>query len=287
MREITTPEPITWSLIAAAALHAAVLLAVGFVSFTQAETPPAHLDVVLVHSPADEAPDEADYLSTTDQAGGGTREDTQRPTSPVKGTEKIDTAGLAMAPERAAQPQPVEATQDVLLTQLFSDHQVTDDTDARRRPIEDAERQSETIDRNLEVARLSAELDELLNTYAKRPRKAFVSARTRASDAAAYMHDWVERVEQIGNLNYPAAARARRLSGQLLLTVGIQRNGDIESVEVRRSSGVPALDRAAVDIVRMAAPFDPLSAALRERTDILYITRTWEFSSNATLQSDR
>ncbi|MEM7379325.1 MAG: TonB family protein [Pseudomonadota bacterium] len=287
MREITTPEPITWSLIAAAALHAGALLAVGFVSFTQAETPPAHLDVVLVHSPADEAPEQADYLSTTDQAGGGTREDTQRPTSPVKGTEKVDTTGLAMAPERASPAQPVETEQDVLLTQLFSEHQVSTETDARRRPVEEPELESATIDRNLEVARLSAELDELLNTYAKRPRKAFVSARTRASDAAAYMHDWVKRVEQIGNLNYPAAARARRLSGQLLLTVGIRRNGDIESVDVRRASGVPALDRAAVDIVRMAAPFDPLSTALRERTDILYITRTWEFSSNATLRSDR
>lgn len=274
------------SLIGAAALHAGVLLAVGFVSYTQAVPPPANLDVILVYSPEDEAPEEADYLSTRNHAGGGTREELTRPTSRFKGTEKIETEGVAMTPQRASAPAESRPRQDVLLTQLFSDHQ-TRANEVTREENESAKKQrDERLERNLEMARLSAELDEMLNQYAKRPRKEFISARTRESDAAAYMHAWVERVERIGNLNYPAAARARKLSGQLLLTVGVRRNGDIESVDIRHSSGITALDRAAADIVRMAAPFDPLTGDLRARTDILYITRTWEFLSDS-LRSER
>ncbi|MEM6985292.1 MAG: TonB family protein [Pseudomonadota bacterium] len=287
MRELNAQEPITWSLIGAAALHAAVLLTVGFVSYSQAEPPPANLDVILVHSPADDAPDEADYLSTHNQAGGGTRDELTRPTSPFKGTEKIESDGVALTPQRASVLVKSEPDQAVLLTQLFSDYQLPSDTVTLEQDDSPSEIRDQRLEHNLEVARLSAELDELLNDYAKRPRKTFVSARTRESDAAAYMHAWVERVERIGNLNYPAAARARKLTGQLLLTVGVRRNGDIESVDVRRSSGIAALDRAAADIVRMASPFDPLSDGLRERTDILYITRTWEFLNDATLRSDR
>lgn len=287
MRELSKPEPITISLAIAAAFHVAVIFSVGFVSFTQAEAPPANLDVILVHSPEDDAPDDADYLSTKNHAGGGTRDEQLRPTSPFKGTEKVETQGVALVAQRASQQADPEPTQDVLLTQLFSEHSVATDERSEDSPNINLENRDAQIDRDLEVARLSAELDELLNTYAKRPRKTFISARTRESDAAAYMHAWVKRVERIGNLNYPAAARARKLSGQLLITVGVKRNGDIDSVDIRRGSGISALDRAAADIVRMAAPFDPLTDALRERTDILYITRTWEFSSDDTLRSDR
>jgi protein TonB len=100
------------------------------------------------------------------------------------------------------------------------------------------------------------------------------------------MFNWVERVERIGNLNYPEIARTKGLSGRLLLTVGINKNGSIANVDLRHSSGVPALDQAAQNIVRLAAPFDPLKGELRERTDILYITRTWEFDSEAGLTSE-
>ena len=40
------------------------------------------------------------------------------------------------------------------------------------------------------------------------------------------------------------------------------------------------LDDAATNIVRLAAPFDPLGSELSEETDILYIVRTWEFGSS-------
>jgi protein TonB len=63
------------------------------------------------------------------------------------------------------------------------------------------------------------------------------------------------------------------------MTVGIRRNGTIESIDVRRSSGIEEIDRAAVRIVRLAAPYSPLPDNIADRVDILHITRTWRFES--------
>ena len=49
---------------------------------------------------------------------------------------------------------------------------------------------------------------------------------------------------------YPAEARARRLSGEVLLRVAVSENGAVESVALRRSSGHATLDEAAVRAVR-------------------------------------
>ena len=84
---------------------------------------------------------------------------------------------------------------------------------------------------------------------------------------------------RIGNLNYPDEARREKLSGNLLLDVAINADGTIHSVQVLRSSGYQVLDDAAKRIVHMAAPYAPLSAAIRKDTDILHIIRTWQFES--------
>jgi protein TonB len=97
------------------------------------------------------------------------------------------------------------------------------------------------------------------------------------------MRDWSDRVQRVGNLNYPSEARRLGLHGDLLLTVGINHDGSIHSIDVIRSSGQPLLDRAAEQIVRLAAPFPPLPATAK--VDELYITRTWQFLPGGTLTS--
>jgi protein TonB len=49
-------------------------------------------------------------------------------------------------------------------------------------------------------------------------------------------------------------------------------------VEINRSSGYKVLDQAALRIVRLAAPYEPFPANIRQDTDILHITRTWTFT---------
>jgi protein TonB len=82
-----------------------------------------------------------------------------------------------------------------------------------------------------------------------------------------------------GNLNYPSELRRKKLHGDLVLTVGIDRNGAVESIDVMRSSGIQEIDQAAINIVRMAAPYAPLPDNITEKVDILHITRTWRFET--------
>ena len=84
-------------------------------------------------------------------------------------------------------------------------------------------------------------------------------------------------MERVGNLNYPEDARGK-IYGSLILTVSIKADGSLASVEIQRSSGQPILDRAAVRIVKMAAPYASFPANIKRDTDILVITRTWTFA---------
>ena len=128
--------------------------------------------------------------------------------------------------------------------------------------------------------RLSAVIERQQEEFAKRPRKTYLNARTHEATSAEYMYRWVERVERIGNLNYPEDIRKNELTGTLLMTVGIYKTGEIESIIIEESSGFTILDASAQQLVELAGPFEPLTGKLAEETDILYITRTWDFQSS-------
>jgi protein TonB len=135
------------------------------------------------------------------------------------------------------------------------------------------------VSRSLAMASLSAEIDRRLQAYAKRPRRKWVTARTKEHKYAAYMEAWRQKVERVGNLNYPDEARRRRLSGNLLLDVAINSDGTINEVILRRSSGKKVLDDAAIRIVNLSAPYSRFPRSISEETDILHIERTWQFLS--------
>ncbi|MFM8445297.1 MAG: energy transducer TonB [Methylococcus sp.] len=102
---------------------------------------------------------------------------------------------------------------------------------------------------------------------------------------AAYEQGWQDKVEQHGNRNFPEEARRQKLSGSLVLAVGIQPDGRVYSVQVLQSSGYAVLDNAARQIVDLAAPFAPLPNEIRQEVDVLVITRTWRFDSNFRLET--
>ena len=54
----------------------------------------------------------------------------------------------------------------------------------------------------------------------------------------------------------------------------------IERIDVLASSGVSVLDQAAIRSVKLAAPFAPFPAELRDKADILEIIRTWQFRND-------
>ena len=127
-----------------------------------------------------------------------------------------------------------------------------------------------------EVASLRAKLAQQRQTYSKIPRTlVLTSASARRSEQAEYLRYWIERVEQVGNENYPEEARRRQMYGAIRLAVSLERNGNVVGVEILQSSGQRVLDQAAIRIVRLAAPFTPFPATIT--ADRIEVIRTWNF----------
>ncbi len=137
--------------------------------------------------------------------------------------------------------------------------------------------------RDLEIARLTASLEARTSAYASRQRRKSVSASTREFRYASYLGAWARKVERIGNLNYPQAAKKQHLHGNLILHVAVRKDGSVEAIRVVRSSGHDLLDQAAVAIVNLAAPYAPFPPEIAAETDVLDIVRTWQFQRGGKL----
>ena len=85
--------------------------------------------------------------------------------------------------------------------------------------------------------------------------------------AQEYIAAWIQKVERIGDLNYPGD-----LTGELVLRATINEDGQLAGVELLGSSGNTELDNAAERIIRIAAPYAPFSKELKSQTHKLEIT---------------
>ncbi len=240
------------------------------------------LEVTLVNSQSRAKPDKATaYAQSNLDGGGNTPEEVRAGTPfPVLGKDRNFT------PEQTAQRmKSLEQEVKQLLTRDQSDYQIEQQKDARKK-TESTLSGEELVQRSLEIARLEAEISRNISLYEKLPKRKRIGARTEEYRYAQYVEDWRAKVEQIGNLNYPEAARRQKVFGSLLLTVNIRADGSVESVEINKSSGQRILDAAAQKIVRLAAPYAPFPPNIRKEADILSITRTWTFTTNDRLQAE-
>lgn len=254
--------------------HGVLLLGITFQFVKPASSLPT-LDVTLVNVANRQAPDKADFLAQANNRGGGDRDRAERPSNTFTGPLPKPTPGVASAHVQATTPAPQPPTDQRLVTTRGDSRFSVDASTGKPEVTSDPNDRAAELRREQEIAQLAAELRHKNEAYAKRPKKKYISANTREYAYAAYMRGWSDRVERIGNLNYPSEARRRQLHGELLLTVGLNRDGGINSIEVIKSSGSPLLDAAAERIVRLAAPFPPIP---RDKgVDELYITRTWQF----------
>jgi len=133
-------------------------------------------------------------------------------------------------------------------------------------------------DISLAIASLQAQLDIQQQAYANRPRRYTISsASTQKRHDALYLDNWRKRIELVGNQHYPDEARQNEIFGSLRMMVTIRPDGSVAEIRVLQGSGHQVLDQAAVDIVRLAAPFDVFPEELRDSIDLLEIIRTWRF----------
>ena len=256
-------------------LHGMLVLGVGFTLERSAPVVPT-LDVILSQTQTPLTPKEADFLAAANQQGGGDHDKAQRPRDSQAGWIPQQQTGLAPQPLRAQSPTaapPPEAR--VIATRDSATH--VPPTQSRPLPDRpDLPPGDKKIQHDAEMARLAAEVHLRSELYAKRPKRKFVSASTREYVYANYLRAWVDRAERVGNLNYPDEARRKRLSGTLVISVAVRRDGSVEQTRIIQSSGIPLLDSTALRIVKLSEPFPPLPET-DEHIDILHVTRTWNF----------
>lgn len=274
----------TVALILALGLHAVVLIAVSFVyQINPLRKAAETLDVVLVNWRSEQAPDEADFLAQAAQQGGGELPESARPSHrqasimPAEGDGEMPLQAEVAPPENERDKVQVLISENPLAVPVQQVAEID-------QPEQDLPTAAELMQQSLQVPDLQPDMQRETRWQSRLPRRRFISANTREYEFASYMQAWVAKVERVGNLNFPMEVRQRKLTGNLLMTVGISVDGHVESIDVQRSSGMPELDEAAIRIVRLAAPYSPLPDNIRAKVDVLHITRTWKFSSGYRLE---
>jgi periplasmic protein TonB len=272
------------TLLVAAALHAFIILGISFKPFDQGR-PDYHqqsLQVMVVRQPVEQpkAVEKPDFLAQVSQQGSGEEQEPLKPSL----EEASNATPLPQQPVQPATPQPPRPDEQKL-TAKISPQETQRDPDPVAPPPQPSAGQL-LASKNIEIARLTAELERKTKAYARMPKRKAISASTKEYKYAAYLDAWRHKVERIGNLNYPDQAKRDQLYGNLVLHVAVKADGSVERIRVLHSSGHKILDDAAVRIVRMSAPFSPFPMEIRKETDILDITRTWQFLRSGRLDSE-
>ena len=243
------------------------------------------LDVILVNSKHASRPDKAQAKAQANLDGGGNTEEDRRAKTPLPPSAQTREGNeLIEAQKRVAE---LEALQQQMMAQAQkSPVAVAPQSHTDKAPPDVAQISgADLASAALAIARIEGQIARQMEDYNQRPRRKFIGARTQEYRFAQYVEDWRQKIERVGNLNYPSAARGRHY-GSLVLTVVIRQSGDLDRVEINRSSGNHVLDDAAVRIVRLAAPYATFTDAIRRDTDLLEITRTWTFTRADQLQSE-
>ena len=263
------------TLVLSVLLHAAVIFGIGFAVEDAAPLMPT-LDVILTRTQSPLTRQQADFLAQADNQGGGEHDKASRPGAPQAGPLPQPEDGLAPRPLIAQSPEPSPPPDARVVASTRGEQAVPTPRLQPEIAADDRQRGREKIERDIEMARLAAEIQLRSAEYAKRPKRKFVSASTREYAWADYLRGWVDRVERVGNLNYPDEARRRRIGGLVVISVAVRRDGSIEGSRIIQSSRIPMLDAAALRIVQLSAPFAPLPKT-QEDPDVLHVTRTWQF----------
>ncbi|TAN27434.1 MAG: energy transducer TonB [Castellaniella sp.] len=262
------------ALLLSLAIHALLLLWHGFAVRPAPQV--STLEITLVNSRSETPPLRPQALAQQSLNGGG-NEPQGLAASPLPRTVENSPDEVVLEALRRRQAE-LEAEQKRLLTQLEAHdqvaqaHQTPQILGQSRDPGEDDRQQDSMV----LSARIAA-LKDRIERYNAQPRQTFVGPATMAVDYAQYVEAWRKRIELIGTEHYPPEARGK-IYGDLQLTVYIRRDGQLDHITFDRPSDQAILNSAARRIVELAAPFDPLPAALAAKTDILAITRTWHFT---------
>jgi protein TonB len=263
-----------------ALLHAIVILGVGFsVSGHAGGNAAPQLDVMLVTDDVPQARDNphAAYLAQRTQIGAGDTDAQHPPGSPAsRGAQHIADQPVDGSDDASRAPHSTAPTQRVLASsgaspdiRYFGELATPEQAAALPQMLGDAPGAPRSG---------RGDAPELL-LRGKANAEHWISPDTRASRLAPYLAEWKRKVERVGTLNFPSAARRAGLSGSPVLEVEIGADGRLRQARVRRSSGYGALDEAALTILRLASPFNPFPPDLAAQYSRLRFAYQWDFVS--------
>lgn len=261
-----------------AMFHVIVITGVTFVSpFLSPNTLAPTLEVLLLtdNSPSREANRDAVYLAQRSQVGNGTTQKRERAanpaSSPLAAINNGTAAGNAL---EFAQALAGRSTVEVISSRAehasLAYQSGTDlPTSANESPLSLSPTPPNPIATSL--------LDDQLRLRGKDTREAFITPDTRESRLAPYLDGWKRKIEKVGTSNFPLAARRRFATRNPVVAVVIGANGALKEAVIQESSGDPAMDQAALSILRQAAPFNPFPASLKRDYDQLRFAYEWQF----------
>jgi len=275
--------------VACSVLAHAALLAIRFAAPDAFRMQPADpgLEVILVNAKHAQAPVKADALAQANLDGGGNAE-TGRAQSPLPDLRKVENGDSIKALQRRIAE--LEQQQNSVLTRVAK-------SQFNRAPVAEKDKPdpsrtgADNVDSTKEIARMTAEITQRINDENKRPKKTFISPSTREVGYAMYYKAMQKRVEEVGTLNFPQQ-NGRKLYGELVVYIPIFQDGTLYEKEggphIERSSGNPALDKAALAIVRRAAPFGKFPANMRstDKDDLWIVVTRFKFTREEKLQAE-
>jgi protein TonB len=275
--------------IAVSVVAHAALLAVRFVAPDAFKLEPADpgLEVILVNAKHAKRPIKADALAQANLDGGGQAE-AGRSKSPLPDMRKSESGdSIKAAQRRIAELQEIQQN---LLTRARS-------SDFNAPPVTEKDKPDPTrtgadlLESSKAIARAAAEINTRIEDENRRPKKTYITPSTQEVGYAMYYKSMQKRVEEVGTLNFPQVG-GRKLYGELVLYIPIFQDGTIYlkdgGVRVEKSSGNPALDRAALAIVRRAAPFGkfPPNMLSSDKDDLWVIITRFKFTREERLETN-
>ncbi|MCK5002250.1 MAG: energy transducer TonB [Gammaproteobacteria bacterium] len=278
--KITDNDRLGMTFFLAALLHGILILGITFSVSPVAEdkTPPT-LDIILVQTQNPSEAKDAKYLAQISQQGGGNSEKKSRPRDLFTAPSVTKKPGQALQSQQQASRQK-QVEKIAILHQKQSSYSI-ETQEQQTKPDDATIKQQESTAKSTKTARLIQEISNIIEHQIERPKVKYMNSSTKEFVPARYMREWINRVERIGNLNYPDQARRNKLNGTLILDVTINAKGELLNIDLRKSSGHKILDDAAKRIVRLAAPYPPFPAKLKQEADVIHITRSWEFMNNS------
>lgn len=280
---ISSADRLGFTVFVALALHALIILGISF-KIDKAKPSTPTLEITLSTHSSNKAPDQADFIAQHNQQASGTG-DRARELTTEHQAEFADTQIRNTNPRpqtQASNPSPQPIRHQITTTATSSQQAIEQiHPQDKNPPARIKKLQAETIQLSEEIASLQARLDRQRQAIANRPRVyRMTSVSTKSAIDAAYNLKWSSKVEFVGNRNFPQQALEQRIFGSLRLLTVLNPDGTIDRVEIRQSSGQKILDDAALQIVHLAAPFEPFPAELRKKFDKIEIIRTWHFEIN-------